>query len=144
MKRDTYSTEEHSRSVIRSVIWRIMGVIVLALITYLVTRSILITTILTVVYHGLCVLVYYMHERLWLKIDQYWKTKYRVVFRLIIYELIFGVGALGILSWLITGQIKQATTVTIIYISNKLWMYVAYDWFWNRFSWRKKIVEVAK
>jgi len=142
--KDSYHTEDHSRSVLRSIIWRVMGIAALALITYLVTQSVAVTTVLTVVYHSLCILGYYLHERFWLKIDQYWETKWRTILRLVLYELIFGVVVLGVLSWLITGQVKQASIITIIYIGNKLWMYVVYDMIWNRISWKKTLKEANK
>ena len=140
MKRDNYNTEEHFRSVIRSVIWRIIGIVFLALITYLVTRSWIVTTLVTIIHHSVSILGYYLHERFWLWVDKYREVKYRSILRVLLYELIYGLLILGIVTWLITGQVKQASLVTCIYIGNKLWIYVVYDKIWNRLSWRRRLV----
>ena len=138
-----YITEDHTRSVVRSIIWRIIGILFLALVTYIVTQSWVVTTLVTVIHHSVSVLGYYLHERFWLQIDKHWKVKYRSLFRVIVYEIVYGVLILGTVTWLLTGEVKQATLITCLYIGNKLWIYVVYDKIWNQIDWRKKIVTEA-
>ena len=142
MKREKYITEDHTRSVVRSIIWRIIGILFLALVTYIVTHNWVVTTLVTVIHHSISVLGYYLHERFWMQIDKRWKVRFRSLFRVILYEIIYGVLILGTVTWLITGEAKQATLVTCLYIGNKLWIYVVYDKVWNRINWRKR--EVVK
>ena len=139
MKKDKYITEDHTRSVVRSIIWRIIGILFLALVTYIVTQNWVVTSLVTVIHHSISVLGYYLHERFWLQIDKYWKVKYRSLFRVLLYEIVYGVLILSTVTWLLTGEVKQATLITCLYIGNKLWIYVVYDKVWNRINWRKKL-----
>lgn len=57
------------RSWIKSVTWRIVGVVILGAITYLVTWDWGKTTGITAIFHGVRLVLYYWHERLWERID---------------------------------------------------------------------------
>ena len=140
MKKEKYISEDHTRSIVRSIIWRIIGILFLALVTYLVTQSWIVTSLVTIIHHSISILGYYLHERLWLRIDQYKKVKYRSVCRMIVYELIGSVLVLSAITWLITGAVKQTSLITFLYVSNKLWMYIVYDKVWSNLSWRKRAI----
>lgn len=133
----SHSSETHTRSLVRSIIWRALSIVVLALITYLVTHSWVITTAITVLHHGLSILGYYLHERFWMQVDKRVKVKARSVLRVILYELIGSLLVLGTISWWITGEVQQATMVTVLYVGNKVWMYLVYDVIWNKIEWGK-------
>ncbi|MFA6097554.1 MAG: DUF2061 domain-containing protein [Candidatus Paceibacterota bacterium] len=64
--------ETKTRSWVKSIAWRIIGIFLLGYITYLVTGNSEQTTTITVLFHGIRVIMYYYHERLWLKIN--WGT----------------------------------------------------------------------
>jgi len=53
------------RSWAKSFVWRFIGIWLLGLITWLVTHSWAKTTVITVSFHLLRVLMYYFHERAW-------------------------------------------------------------------------------
>ena len=53
------------RSWAKSVTWRIVGVVILGAITYLVTWDWGKTTGITVIFHTVRLVLYYVHERLW-------------------------------------------------------------------------------
>jgi len=53
------------RSLAKSVTWRLLGIGMLVVISYLVTRDWEKTTGITVIFHGLRLILYYFHERLW-------------------------------------------------------------------------------
>jgi uncharacterized membrane protein len=61
--------ESRRRSIIKSLVWRLSGIIVLGLITWMYTKNLEITTVVTVFFHSVNVVLYYLHERLWDKID---------------------------------------------------------------------------
>lgn len=130
--------ESHLRSVTRSVIWRIMGVAILALITYIFTRSLIQTGLITFLHHFSFIIIYYLHERLWQKIHRI-QGKTRKVLRAFIYEIILGHCVLGLISLLVTGSWITVGWITITYIENKLWIYIVYDWIWNRIKWQTKV-----
>lgn len=54
---------------VKSLTWRIFGIILLAVITYFTTGgSLKEMTIITVLFHGIRFVLYYYHERLWEKV----------------------------------------------------------------------------
>lgn len=126
----------HRRSIIRSIQWRLMGIIVLAIITWIITRNLIQTTAITFLHHGVFIIVYYLHERLWQRIK--WKGRKRTIGRIFLYEVVLGQGILGIISLLVTGSLQQMTYITYSYIGNKLWIYAVNDWVWNKIKWGKE------
>lgn len=57
--------ETHSRAWIKSIVWRILGIVILGTISWLVTHSWKEMTIITIIFHGVRVILYYFHERVW-------------------------------------------------------------------------------
>ena len=121
----------------KSIIWRIMGILFLALVSYIITGNWIITTLVTVIHHGAFIFGYYAHERFWLWFKYFKNTKWRPILRVILYEIVLGNLVLGLITWIIIGEIKQATAVTLIYTGNKLWMYIVYDKVWEKIKWGK-------
>ena len=126
MKRDS-----HRKSMLKSVIWRLIGIIILALITYFFTRSWIQTGLITFIHHFTFLFIYYLHERAWFKIHRIQGKKRRLL-RAFTYEIILGHCVLGLISLSITGSWTKVTLITITYIENKLWIYCIYDWIWEK------------
>lgn len=127
--------EGHLRSATKSVIWRLLGIIILAFITYIFTHSWIQTGLITFLHHFAFIFIYYLHERVWLKVHRI-QGKWRAGLRAFTYEIILGHCVLGLISLLVTGSWTKVTLITITYIENKLWIYVVYDWLWNKYKWR--------
>lgn len=53
------------RSLTKSITWRVIGVILLGLISYMITGNWKEMTIITVLFHSIRVILYYYHERIW-------------------------------------------------------------------------------
>ncbi len=130
--------ETHKRSMIKSVIWRLIGVVVLSTITYLVTKNWIQTGLITIIHHISFLLGYYAHERFWVWIGDRVTGKKKYIYRVILYEIILGFLVLGTITWLITSSWLAVSLITPIYIFNKIWMYVVYDKIWNKVKWGKK------
>lgn len=128
--------ETHLRSVTRSVLWRIMGILLLALITYIVTHNWIVTSLITVLHHVIFIGVYYLHERFWLKVKWLRTSKWKPLVRIATYELILGNLVLAILCLIFTGSLQKMATITFIYIGNKLWIYYAWDYLWSKIKWQ--------
>lgn len=126
-------TECHKRSIIRSVIWRAIGIVFLAGVTYFYTGSLIQTTMITLLHHGVFIIIYYLHERAWMNRLDSWK--YKRYARIFTYEIILGNGILGVISLIVTGSWTSVTQITLTYILNKLWMYYLYDRVWERIDW---------
>jgi len=127
--------ETKKRSATKSVIWRILGVIVLAIVTFAVTRNWITTGLVTVIHHTTFLIVYYLHERLWNWIGDRITGKKRYIYRMLLYEIVLGHLILGSITLLITGSWLSVSLITPIYIFNKMWMYVVYDMIWKKIKW---------
>ncbi|MCP4538141.1 MAG: DUF2061 domain-containing protein [Chloroflexi bacterium] len=54
---------------VKSISWRLVAVTVLAIVAYFVTGEWEQVTIITFFYHGIQLLIYYLHERVWDRIS---------------------------------------------------------------------------
>jgi len=134
MQKPCVSKECHKRSMVKSILWRLLGVVVLAVITFIVTRNWIQTSIITIAHHGSFIVLYYLHERFWLHYKNFVGKK-RMVLRVFTYEIVLGNLVLGAITWLVTGSWLSVSLITPIYIGNKLWIYVVYDRVWNKIKW---------
>lgn len=126
--------EDRLRSIVKSILWRVMGIIILALITYFFTGSWMTAALITFFHHFAFIFIYYFHERLWLKIKM--QGKRRFILKAFTYEIILGHIVLGIISFIFTGSWLKVTLITIVYIENKFWIYLLYDQIWDKVKWR--------
>ena len=124
---------KHRLSILKSVIWRILGVLVLATVVYCFTRQWITTGLITVIHHATFLLVFYLHERLWFKIKKP-TGKTRNVIKAITYEIILGMGLGGLIVLLVTGQWSRVTQITLTYTAIKLIMYFIYDRIWLKYE----------
>jgi uncharacterized membrane protein len=122
--------ETQVRSFIKSLIWRILGVLILGAVTYFYTRHWVQTSWITFLHHGVFLFVYWAHERFWLKVDiQGLKRK---VMKAVTYETILGNFILAIITLVITGDVQKMGQITLTYIGIKHLVYI-----WNEFIWDK-------
>lgn len=61
--------ETHARSWVKSIVWRLIGVFILGGITYAFTRDWAETTWITIIFHVIRTVLYYLHERTWERVD---------------------------------------------------------------------------
>lgn len=114
----------------KSLVWRAIGIVTLALVTYIYTQELIVAGLITIIHHLIFVFVYYFHEKLWLNIA--FKGKKRIIAKAITYELILGNLILGYITWLITKQIKQVTSITLTYISLRVIGFYFFDKIWDK------------
>jgi len=57
------------RSLVKSVTYRIVAFIVLMIITWYATNNLVQTTFISVTFHTIQIFLYYIHERLWERIN---------------------------------------------------------------------------
>lgn len=116
----------------KSILWRILGILILGVITYVITNNWITSTAITFFHHLSFVFIYYFHERAWLRVKNRWLVKWKRWIRPITYEIILGHIVLGIISYVFTGSWVSVTLITVIYIENKLWIYIVYEWIWDK------------
>jgi len=128
--------ETKLRSATKSFMWRIMGVLILGAVTYFYTRQWGQTSLITFLHHGIFLIVFYLHERMWLKLENKYgpfKILSKSLWKMFTYETLLGNIILGLITYLITGSGKQMGQITLTYIGIKHILYIL-----NEFVWRKK------
>lgn len=130
--------ETHIRSASKSVIWRIAGVLILAAVTYAYTRHWIQTGLITLLHHGIFLIVFYFHERLWLKVKKIQNLTARSIFKMFTYETFCGNLILGMITYTITGSWQQMTAITLTYIGIKHVLYVFNEFIWGKIKIGKK------
>jgi len=122
--------ETKTRSAVKSIIWRIFGVFVYATIFYMFTKQWGITLAGTLIHHSTFLLVFFLHERLWIKLkrNNHWLKPFT-------YEIVLGMGLGGLIVLLLTGSWKAVSVITVTYTAIKLVMYYIYDKIWSKIKW---------
>jgi len=137
MKRPIAETKARSAS--KSIIWRIMGVLILGAVTYAYTGNWITTGLITFIHHGVFLIVFYFHERFWLWLDTkvIFRPFWRSVAKMFTYETLLGNIILGIITYAITGSAKEMTQITLTYIGIKHVTYVFNEFVWNKIKMGK-------
>lgn len=130
--------ETHPRSFLKSLIWRGVGILILATVTYAYTQKWITTGLITLIHHAVFLLVFYLHERLWLKIKRVGNLTIRSILKMLTYETLCGNLILGTITYLVTGNWKQMTAITLTYIGIKHICYVWNEFIWDRIKSGKK------
>jgi len=124
--------ETKLRSATKSLIWRIMGVLILGAVTYFYTHHWVQTSIITFIHHGVFLFVFYFHERIWLKFKKPTSDLGRSLAKMFTYETLCGNIILGTITYCVTGDWKQMGKITITYISLKHLCFIINEFFWRR------------
>lgn len=61
--------ESHARAWIKSIVWRLLGIIILGTISWFITKSWKEMSLITLIFHGIRVVLYYIRERVWERIS---------------------------------------------------------------------------
>ena len=128
--------ENHKRLLTKAIMWRAIGIVVLAMITYAFTQSLFITSLITILHHGIFIFGYYIQDRFWLWTKWLNGSKWKPFARVFLYEIVIANIVLGIISFAVTGSLQQMTTITLTYTLNKYWMFYTYDYAWSRTKWQ--------
>jgi len=124
------------RSWVKSAIWRVVGVVVLAAVTFSYTGNWITTSWVTFLHHGVFLIVFALHERFYLHTD--FTGMPRKLLKMFTYETILGTFILGIITLCITGSIQHMTQITLTYIGIKHLLYIWNEFIWDRIKWQKK------
>jgi len=124
--------ERRTRSFAKATVWRVTGILFLALVTYIFTRQWVTMTLITLCHHAAFLLLYYLHERFWNWTSWLRYSRAKPIARIILYETIMGNLVLGLISFAFTREWQVATMITLVYILNKHWMYLVHDFLWSK------------
>lgn len=81
------------RSWTKSLTWRILGISILMVIGWLFTESIAEASLITLTFHIIRVVLYYFHERVWLRVKWNGESKFWFYFWLVLLILSFTISA---------------------------------------------------
>lgn len=121
----------HGESFAKSLVWRITGIIWLAILTYLITKDTVATTGITIGHHTTCILTYFFHERVWAKIKWALGLKRRSILKSFTYEIITCHIMLGLIAWFFTQELKTMALIPVIYLNSRILMYYFYERIWG-------------
>lgn len=116
-------------SALKSLTWRVLGVIILATITFALTRKLTVTTEITLTHHGVFLLVFYVHERVWARISRP-TGALRHITKAILYEIVLGFSIGGAIVYVYTRSMPNVTLISGTYTCTKLIVYPIFDRFW--------------
>lgn len=122
--------DSHFKSITKSILWRITGVLILAAVTYFYTRSWITTSLVTFLHHGIFLIVFYLHERVWFKFKKPTGLK-RKIAKMFTYETLLGNIILGLITYFVTGSWKSMTAITLTYIGIKHVVYILNEFVWK-------------
>jgi uncharacterized membrane protein len=57
--------DTRKRSMVKSITWRVIGIVLLGVIAYAITGDLTQMTVITILFHGIRLVLYYYHERVW-------------------------------------------------------------------------------
>ena len=63
-----YIVDTHARSWVKSITWRVIGIFILGGITWFFTHDWEQTSLITITFHSIRLVLYYYHERAWQRI----------------------------------------------------------------------------
>lgn len=124
------------RSSLKSFLWRIVGMIILACVTYFYTHKWITTTWITGLHHGVFFFVFILHERFWFHMD--FTGLKRKLLKMMTYETILGNFILAIISLIITHNVQTMSKITLTYIGIKHIIYIFNEFIWERIKWGLK------
>lgn len=120
-------------SALKSVIWRAIGVVILAGVTYFFTHRLVVTTEVTLTHHAVFLGLFYLHERWWARLPTP-SGILRNITKALTYELLLGLGLGGLIVYLYTGRAALVTAITGTYTILKLTCFAIYDRYWPEFQ----------
>lgn len=119
------NTKGHKHSIFKSVLWRILGVLILGAVTYFFTHNWLTVGLITIIHHATFLLVFYLHERAWTKINL--TGNLRNIVKALLYEIVLGMGIGGFIVLMVTGHWSSVGQITVTYTIIKIITYFFYD-----------------
>ena len=123
------------RSLVKGTIYRIISVVTIAIITYLYTKDLMTVTLVTFFSNAVFLLVFYIHERIWLKIKRLEGKLARSIAKMFTYITVCGIVIMSIITYLVTGSLEAMTGITLTYVLIKHIMYIFNELLWYKIKW---------
>lgn len=121
--------DNKKRSLVKSIIWRLIGVAYLWIISFIFTGSMPISTAITFVHHSMFLVVYWLHERLWLRSPSFAMKGWVKGFT---YEIIIAIPIMLMINFFFTQSWASALGISISYTVSKVGLYIIFEALWNK------------
>jgi len=131
--------ESYKRSMSKGIIWRVTSFITLAIISYIYTGDFVEVTLITVFATIVFLIVYFIHERIWQKIERPRNKFSRSVAKMFTYITVTGVIIMSTITYLVTGNVQITTNITLTYVILKHIMYVINELIWDKVKWEGEV-----
>lgn len=131
--------ETFKRSISKGIIWRVISIITLAIITYIFTNNFVEVTLITTISTVVFLIVFFIHERLWLKISRPRGKFARSIAKMFTYITVTGIIIMSTITYLVTGNVQITTNVTLTYVILKHIMYVINELIWDKIKWGNRV-----
>jgi uncharacterized membrane protein len=139
-------------SSVKSILWRLIGVVYLFTLSYLTTGSLPKSTALTIIHHAVFLVVFAVQDQVWTKIDwgkehhlekdgichiyTWTPSKTRSLVKGFVYEIILAIPIMLLIAMVVIGNIQNAVSIVLIYTVSKIFLYQVYEQLFDR-SYRK-------
>jgi len=131
--------ETRVRSLSKGIFYRIVSIITLIVITYIYTGDLIQVSLITVISTITFLIIFFFHERLWLRIKRPKGKLARSIAKMFTYITLLGVITMSTITYLVTGDLEITTSVTLTYIIVKHIMYVLNELLWNKIKWGSEV-----
>jgi uncharacterized membrane protein len=130
--------ETRIRSLSKGIFYRFISIITLIIITYIFTGNLIQVTLITVITTVTFILVFFIHERIWLRVKRPEGRLKRSIAKMFTYITLLGIAIMSGITYLVTGNIQITTNVTVTYVVIKHFLYVINELVWYKIKWGSK------
>jgi uncharacterized membrane protein len=127
--------ESRIRSLSKGIFYRIISIITLIIITYIYTGNLIQVTLITGASTITFIIVFFLHERAWLRIKRPKGKLVRSIAKMFIYITLLGIAIMSTITYLFTRSIEITTNVTLTYVIVKHFLYVINEMIWYKIKW---------
>ena len=129
--------ETRTRSMAKGLFYRSISILTLILITYFYTGDILHVSLITCVSTVIFIVVFFIHERIWLHIETPKGKLTRSITKMFTYITLLGITVMSIITYVFTRSVEIMTNITVSYVIVKHFLYVINEFFWDTTKWGK-------
>ena len=130
--------ETRIRSLSKGIFYRVISIITLVIITYIYTGNLVQVTLITGVSTITFIILFFFHERIWLRIKRPKGKLKRSIAKMFTYITLLGIAILSTITYTFTRSIEITTSVTLTYVIVKHFLYVINELIWYKIKWRSE------
>jgi len=123
------------RSLSKGIIYRIISIATLIIITFSYTGNPIQVTLITGVSTIAFIIVFFFHERAWLRVKRPKEKLARSIAKMFTYITLIGITIMSTITYLFTRSIEVTTNVTLTYVIVKHFLYVINELIWYKIKW---------